>query len=99
MSAARSGIRCPAFRFASCGRHSSHMVQGERMPTPVRRVVTGHDAQGKAIVLIDGDAPNQKVRQTGIVSTLLWVTDEAPADICGSADRAAREIGVPPPAN
>jgi quercetin dioxygenase-like cupin family protein len=69
------------------------------MPTPVRRVVTGHDAQGKAIVVMDGDAPNQKVRQTGIVSTLLWVTDETPADICGSADRAAREIGVPPPAN
>jgi mannose-6-phosphate isomerase-like protein (cupin superfamily) len=69
------------------------------MPTPVRRVVTGHDAQGKAIVLMDGAAPNQKVRQTGIVSTLLWVTDETPADVSGSADRAAREIGVPPPAN
>ena len=69
------------------------------MPTPVRRVVTGHDAQGKAIVLTDGDAPNQKVRQTGIVSTLLWVTDETPADLSGSADRAAREIGVPPPPN
>jgi mannose-6-phosphate isomerase-like protein (cupin superfamily) len=69
------------------------------MPTPVRRVVTGHDAQGKAIVIMDGEAPNQKVRQTGIVSTLLWVTDESPADISGSADRAAREIGVPPPAN
>src|SRR6266480_4542131 len=69
------------------------------MPTPVRRVVTGHDAQGKAIVLMDGDAPNQKVRQTGIVSTLLWVTDATPADISGSQDRAAREIGVPPPPN
>src|SRR5215470_12343651 len=69
------------------------------MPTPVRRVVTGHDAQGKAVVVMDGDAPNQKVRQTGIVSTLIWVTYETPADISGGADRAAREIGVPPPAN
>ena len=69
------------------------------MPTPVRRVVTGHDTSGKAIVLMDGDAPNRKLRQTGIVSTLLWVTDETPADISGSADRAAREIGVPPPPN
>jgi mannose-6-phosphate isomerase-like protein (cupin superfamily) len=65
----------------------------------VRRVVTGHDASGKAVVLMDGDAPNRKVRQTGLVSTLLWVTDETPADISGNADRAAREIGVPPPAN
>ena len=69
------------------------------MPTPVRRVVTGHDASGKAIVLMDSAAPNQKVRQTGLVSTLLWVTDETPADISGSTDRAAREIGVPPPPN
>jgi mannose-6-phosphate isomerase-like protein (cupin superfamily) len=69
------------------------------MPTSVRRVVTGHDASGKAIVLMDGDAPNQKLRQTGIVSTLLWITDETPADISGSADRAARETGVPPPPN
>src|SRR5581483_4945464 len=36
---------------------------------------------------------------SGVVSTLVWVTDETPADISGSADRAAREIGVPPPPN
>jgi quercetin dioxygenase-like cupin family protein len=69
------------------------------MPIPVRRVVTGHDAQGKAIVIMDSDAPNQRVRQTGLVSTLLWATDETPADISGNADRAAREIGVQPPPN
>ena len=66
---------------------------------PVRRVVTGH-RDGKAVVLFDSAAPNQKLRQaSGVVSTLLWVTDEAPADIAGSSDRAAREIGVPPPPN
>ena len=69
------------------------------MPTPVRRVVTGHDASGKAIVLTDSAAPNQKVRQTGFVSTLLWVTDETPADTSSTVDRAARDIGVPPPPN
>ena len=63
----------------------------------VRRVVTGH-REGKAVVLYDSAAPNQKVRQaSGLVSTLVWATDETPADISGSADRAAREIGVPPP--
>jgi mannose-6-phosphate isomerase-like protein (cupin superfamily) len=66
---------------------------------PVRRVVTGH-RDGKAVVLYDSAAPNQKLRQaSGLVSTLIWVTDEIPADISGSADRAAREIGVPPPPN
>ena len=64
---------------------------------PVRRIVTGH-RDGKAVVLFDSAAPNQKLRQaSGLVSTLLWVTDEMPADICGAADRSLREIGVPPP--
>ena len=62
-----------------------------------RRIVTGHH-QGKAVVLYDSPAPNRKVRQaTGLVSTLVWVTDESPADISGTADRSEREIGVPPP--
>jgi quercetin dioxygenase-like cupin family protein len=69
------------------------------MPTPVRRIVTGHDESGKAVVLMDGPAPNQRVRQAnGVVSTLLWVTDESPADISMSADRADRESPVAPPA-
>jgi quercetin dioxygenase-like cupin family protein len=64
---------------------------------PVRRIVTGH-ADGKAVVLFDGPAPNQKLRQaSGLVSTLLWVTDETPADITGGTDKSVREIGVPPP--
>jgi mannose-6-phosphate isomerase-like protein (cupin superfamily) len=62
-----------------------------------RRVVTGHK-NGKGTVLFDGPAPNRKLRQaSGLVSTLLWVTDEAPAEISGLADRSEREIGVPPP--
>lgn len=65
----------------------------------MRRVVTGHDADGKAVVLLDGAAPNVKVKsaQGGVVSTLLWVTDESPADVSGHADRAQRDIAVAPP--
>lgn len=70
------------------------------MPIPVRRIVTGHDAAGTAVVISDGPAPNVRVRDSsGIASTLLWATDESPADIAGSADRAARTIGVAPPQN
>src|SRR5580704_45462 len=65
-----------------------------------RRVVTGHDDQGKAVVLVDGAAPNVRVRAaSGLTSTLLWVTDETPTDMSGRADRAERTIGVAPPAN
>ena len=68
------------------------------MARPTRRVVTGHDASGRAVVLIDGAAPNAKLRKaTGLTSTLLWVTDASPADNSGSADAADREIGVAPP--
>ncbi len=70
------------------------------MTTTVRRVVTGHDETGKAIVLIDGDAANVKVRPgTGIGATLLWMTDETPSDMTSHADAGERETGVTPPLN
>ena len=62
-----------------------------------RRIVTGHDAEGRAVILHDGAAPNVKRRPSGLVSTLLWTTDESPADASRKGDRAAREIGIPPP--
>ena len=68
------------------------------MARPTRRVVTGHDASGRAVVLSDGAAPNAKLRKaTGLTSTLLWVTDASPADNSGRADSADREMGVAPP--
>ena len=68
------------------------------MNSRTRRVVTTNDASGKAVVLLDGPAPNVKVRrETGLASTLLWVTDSTPPDISGDTDTADREIAVPPP--
>lgn len=64
---------------------------------PVRRIVTGHREDGRSAVLLDGPAPNVKQRAAGNASTLLWVTDESPADVSRAGDRAARDIGVPPP--
>ena len=65
---------------------------------PVRRIVTGHDATGKAVVLMDSAAPNARLRAaTGLTSTLVWATDETPANIAGATDRADRESGVAPP--
>ncbi len=68
------------------------------MASGIRRVVTGHDAGGKAVVAIDAPAPNIRVRSAnGLTSTLLWVEDETPADNDGAEDKANREIGVAPP--
>ena len=66
----------------------------------IRRIVTGHDDSGKAIVESDGICQHVKVREgAGFVSSLLWVTDETPARVDLRQDRAARSIGVPPPPN
>lgn len=69
------------------------------MLKPIRRVVTGCDAKGTAIVAIDGPPGNVRVRKAsgGLISTLIWATDETPADISGLADRADRDTGVGPP--
>jgi mannose-6-phosphate isomerase-like protein (cupin superfamily) len=68
------------------------------MKSQVRRVVTSHEADGKAVVLFDG-APAKLGQQpeSGIKSWLLWTTDATPADISGPQDRGDRTIGIPPP--
>ena len=70
------------------------------MPMPIRRVVTGKDATGKAIVMIDSAAANVRERkETGVANTLLWVTDAMPAVVTQRIDAADRKIGVHPPPN
>jgi hypothetical protein len=59
-----------------------------------RRVVTNHEADGKAVVLLDG-APVAVTER--LESGVLWVTDSVPADVSGSQDRGNRKIGIPPP--
>ena len=68
--------------------------------TETRRVVTGHDADRTARVIIDGLAGNAKFPTAGIVSTLMWITDAMPADISvgvDAEDTGARIVGTPPP--
>jgi quercetin dioxygenase-like cupin family protein len=51
------------------------MMQGR-----IRRVITGHDKDGKAIVLSDGPAPSVRTNplRPGHISTDLWRTDSTP---------------------
>jgi quercetin dioxygenase-like cupin family protein len=69
---------------------------------PIRRVVTGHDSNSIAKVLIDAPATNAKKPNSGVVSTLMWISDKNPADISTGEnieDMGARIVGTPPPAN
>lgn len=68
------------------------------MSRKFRRVVTGHDDRGTAIIAMDAIAQNARVRAAnGLTSTLLWVEDGTPADNSGDVDKADRQIGVAPP--
>jgi naringenin degradation protein FdeH len=68
------------------------------MPGKIRRIVTGHDKNGTALVTMDGTI-NTVERSGGVGSATLWITDEMPVDMASDKDRAKREIGVPPPPN
>src|SRR5215467_13369107 len=59
----------------------------ERMTRPVRRVVTGHDQNGKAIVISDGPAPFVHVNAVNPewYSTDIWRTAATPAPIVATA--------------
>lgn len=64
-----------------------------------RRIVTGHDVEGKAIALFDAPVIAKRRSAGGNGMTLLWVTSEFPVDLGGASDRGQTPVGVPPPAN
>ncbi|HEY4142935.1 MAG TPA: hypothetical protein VGM57_16050 [Pseudolabrys sp.] len=68
---------------------------------PIRRIVTGNDAQGRSCVLFDSAAPNVRVSpyQKGTSMTDIWVFDRCPADISGSRDDGNLPFNFEPPAN
>jgi quercetin dioxygenase-like cupin family protein len=67
--------------------------------TPPRRIVTGHDASGKSVVLSDG--PNPKTLDIGTAAFHeVWITDAMPVPIAADEPEATdRPVRVPPPAN
>lgn len=68
---------------------------------PVRRIVTGHDASGRSIILSDAPSPHSMalagVPDFGV--TDIWKTDRAPASNEGSADACSGRITLAPPAS
>ena len=67
----------------------------------VRRVLTGHDSEGRSTFIADGEAPNMKEVPVmpGLALTDLWETKGAPASNEGDADAADRPIQLEPPKN
>lgn len=67
----------------------------------VRRVLTGHDADGKSTIIADSPAQNVKemASMPGLALTDLWETSGAPASNAGGADAALRPVRLEPPKN
>ncbi|HEX5141889.1 MAG TPA: cupin domain-containing protein [Dehalococcoidia bacterium] len=54
---------------------------------PIRRVVTGHDAGGRAIVAIDEAKQDERF-------SLVWTTEGFPVDNTTTDDGGARDVGI-----
>ena len=57
----------------------------------IRRVVTGHDDNGRAVVKIDEICNHYKEGRPGALACNVWTTDTSPANNSGSADDGKRE--------
>ena len=64
------------------------------MALQVRRVVTGHDATGRAIVKIDEIAKNLISSRPGATSSVVWTTEGFPVNNDGEEDEGLRKTGT-----
>jgi quercetin dioxygenase-like cupin family protein len=64
------------------------------MALQVRRVVTGHDSDGRAIVSIDEMSKNLVSGRPGQMGCVVWTTQGFPVDNTGSDDAGLRKTGT-----
>jgi len=64
------------------------------MALQIRRVVTGHDAAGRAVVKIDEMPKNLVSSRPGATSCVVWTTQGFPVDNDGEEDEGLRKTGT-----
>jgi quercetin dioxygenase-like cupin family protein len=64
------------------------------MALQLRRVVTGHDANGHAVVKIDEIAENSPAARPGRSACVVWTTEGFPVDNTGNEDGGKRQVGT-----
>jgi mannose-6-phosphate isomerase-like protein (cupin superfamily) len=71
------------------------------MITPIRRIVTGHDENGRSIFIADSNATSvySPKGQPNVGMTDLWVQATTPASNDGNVDTAPETITLMPPRN
>src|SRR6266581_4438002 len=63
------------------------------MALQVRRVVTGHDGEGRAIVTIDEMSQNLRSARPKATACVVWTSQGFPIDNTGEGDEGLRETG------
>lgn len=64
------------------------------MALTIRRVVTGHDDNGKARVMIDEIAQNVTSARPGAEAAVIWTSDGFPVNNNGNEDTSRRQTGT-----
>jgi quercetin dioxygenase-like cupin family protein len=64
------------------------------MTLQFRRVVTGHDASGRAVVQIDEVPKNLASSRPGAIACVVWTTEGFPVDNTGKEDAGLRKTGT-----
>ena len=64
------------------------------MALQVRRVITGHDASGRAVVTIDEVCKHAASGRPGATAVNIWTTEGFPANNDGAADEGLRKVGT-----
>lgn len=64
------------------------------MAVQVRRVVTGHDAKGRAVVKIEEVSKNVTSSRPGATACVVWTTESFPVNNTGGADEGLRKVGT-----
>ncbi len=64
------------------------------MALQLRRVVTGHDARGRAVVKIDEVSKNLTSSRPRQMACVVWTTESFPVDNAGDADAGLRQVGT-----
>jgi quercetin dioxygenase-like cupin family protein len=64
------------------------------MSLSVRRVVTGHDKNGRAKVSIDETVQNVAQLRPGAEAAAIWTSEGFPVDNDGSDDTSTRKVGT-----
>ena len=64
------------------------------MSLNIRRVITGHDDQGRAKVMIDETVKNVATQRPGALYSVIWSTEDFPANNDGDADPSGKKIGT-----